>query len=106
MNLHRYSVIAVVTLVMAASGCGTGPVEEKITVSSASIVDGVRKTLEVYEKTGMLDSGISSLEADINTIKNSNRSQGEELSKICGELKLLTERDAIKKKAKEMLGKL
>lgn len=106
MSLHRYSVIAVVTLGLAASGCGTGPVEEKIAVPSASIVDGVRKTLEVYEKTGMLGSGISSLEADIITIKNSNRSQGEELLKICNELKLLTARDAIKKKAKEMLGKL
>ncbi len=106
MSLHRYSVVAVVTMSLAVSGCGTGPVEEKIAVPSASIVESVRKTLEVYEKTGMLGSGISSLEADILSIKNSNRAKGEELLKICSELKLLTARDEIKKKATEMLGKL
>lgn len=106
MSLHRYSVIAVVTLSLAVSGCGTGPVEEKIVVPSASIVDSVRKTLEVYEQTGTLGSGISSLEADIYSIKSSNRAQGDELLRIWGELKLLTARDEIKKKAKEMLGKL
>ena len=106
MSLHRYSVIAVVTLSLVVSGCGTGPVEEKIAVPHARIVDSMRKTLEIYEKTGMLGSGISSLEADIHSIKNSNRAKGDELLKICSELKLLTARDEIKKKAKEMLGKL
>lgn len=105
MSLHRYSVIAVMTLSLAVSGCG-GPVEEKIAVPSASIVESVRKTLEIYEKTGMLGSGISSLEADILTIKNSNRQKGEALLKICSELKLLTARDDIKKKATEMIAKL
>lgn len=106
MSLHRYSVIAVVTLSLAVSGCGTGPVEEKIAVPSASLIESVRKTLEVYEKTGMLGSGISSLESDILSIKSSNRQKGEELLKICSELKLLTARDDIKKKAKEMIAKL
>ncbi len=62
--------------------------------------------IEIYEKTGMLGSGISSLDADIHAIKGSNRAKGEELLKICNELKALTARDEIKKKAKEMLGKL
>ena len=106
MSLDRYSVIAVVTLSLVVSGCGTGPVEEKIAVPYASMVDGMRKTLEIYEKTGILGSGISSLEADIHSIKNSNPAKGNELLKICSELKLLTARDEIKKKAKEMLGKL
>ena len=106
MSLDRYSVIAVVTLGLVVSGCGTGPVEEKIAVPYASMVDGMRKTLEIYEKTGILGSGISSLEADIHSIKNSNPAKGNELLKICSELKLLTARDEIKKKAKEMLGKL
>ena len=106
MSLHRYSAIAVAILSIAVLGCGTGPVEEKIAVPYARIVDSMKKTLEVYEKTGMLGSGISSLEADIHSIKNSNRAQGDELLKICGELKLLTAREEIKKKATEMLGKL
>jgi len=106
MSLHWYSVIAVVTLSLVVSGCSTGPVEEKIAVPYARIVDNMRKTLEIYEKTGMLGSGISSLEADIHSIKNSNQAKGDELLKICTELKLLTAREEIKKKAKEMLGKL
>ncbi len=106
MNLHRYSVIAVVTLSLAVSGCGTGPVEEKIAVPASSIVESARKTLEIYEKTGTLGSGITSLESDIHFIKDSNRAKGEELLRICNELKLLTARDEIKKKATEMLGKL
>ncbi|HUP80647.1 MAG TPA: hypothetical protein VM260_19010, partial [Pirellula sp.] len=79
MSLHRYRVIAVVTWSLVVSGCGTGPVEEKIAVPYASMVDSMRKTLEIYEKTGMLGSGISSLEADIHSIKNSNRAKGDEL---------------------------
>ena len=105
MNIGRLKLVAVVALSLAVSGCG-GPADTKISVPTSAISANVKKTLEEFEKTGKLTSGISNLEADINGIASQDSAKGEALKKLFRELQVLSKADEIKAKAKEMLGKL
>ena len=105
MRFDRFSLIAVLTCSLVATGCG-GPPDVKVTVQSSAIVTSVRKTLEDFEKTGKMSSAISGLESDINGIKSTDSAKGEKLEKAYRELQGLTKPDDIKAKAKEMIGML
>ncbi len=107
MRFVRLKVIAVVALSLAVSGCGGGgPVDTKISVSASAISANAKKTLEEFEKSGKMGSGITSLESDINGIASEDSTKGEALKKLYRELVGLTKPDEIKAKAKEMIGKL
>jgi|GEM_PF-2007871 len=106
MFMKKFCAIVVVTMSLAVSGCGSGPVDEKITVQSSAIEASVRKTLEGFEKSGQLGSGMTALESDINGIKLSDSAKAETLTKMYRELQGLTKPADIKAKAKEMISKL
>ena len=106
MSFGRLKLIAVVALSLAVTGCGGGPVDTKISVSASAISANAKKTLEEFEKSGKLGSGITSLESDINGIASEDSAKGEALKKLYRELQGLTKADEIKAKAKEMLSKL
>ncbi|MCY7327353.1 MAG: hypothetical protein LH618_02255 [Saprospiraceae bacterium] len=102
----KFWAIAVASLSLAVSGCGSGPVDEKIAVPASAIEASLRKTLEGFEKSGELGSGISGLETDINGIKLSDPAKAETLTKLFNELQGLKKPADIKAKAKEMISKL
>jgi hypothetical protein len=91
---------------LAFSGCGGGPVDEKIPVAVSAIEASAKRTLEEFEKTGKLGSGLTGLESDINGIKTSNPAKAEDLMNSFRELQGLQDAAKIKAKAKEMIGKL
>ena len=105
MSFGRLKVIAVVALSFAVSGCGGGPADTKVTVAASAISANVKKTLQEFESSGKLGSGITSLESDINGIAGEDSSKGEALKKLYRELVGLTKPDEIKAKAKEMISK-
>lgn len=106
MFMKKFCTIVVVTMSLAVSGCGGGPVDEKVTVQSSAIEANVRKTLEGFEKSGQTGSAMTALESDINGIKLSDSAKAEALTKLYRELQGLTKPADIKAKAKEMIGKL
>lgn len=106
MFMKKFCALAVLTMSLAVSGCGGGLVDEKIPVSTSAIEANVRKTLEEFEKTGQLGSGITGLESDINGIQLTNSAKAETLTKLLEELRGLTKPADIKAKAKEMISKL
>lgn len=106
MGFSRLKVFAVLALSLSVCGCGGGPTDTKVTVAASAITASVKKTLEEFEKTGKLGSGITSLGSDINGIASADSAKGEVLKKLYQELQGLTKADDIKAKAKEMLSKL
>ena len=106
MFVKKFWAIVVLTMSLTVSGCGSGPVDEKIAVPSASIEASARKTLEGFEKSGQLGSGMTGLESDINGIKLTDSAKAEALTKLYRELQGLTKPAEIKAKAKEMISKL
>ena len=106
MFMKKFCAIVVVTMSLAVTGCGSGPVDEKITVQTSAIEAHVRKTLEGFEKSGQLGSGITGLESDINGIQLTDSAKAETLTKLFRELQGLTKPADIKAKAKEMISKL
>lgn len=106
MSFGRLKLIAVVVLSLAVTGCGGGPADTKVSVAASAITANARKTLEEFEKSGKLGSGITGLESDINGIAGEDSSKGEALKKLFRELQGLTKPDEIKAKAKEMISKL
>jgi len=106
MFVQKFCAIVVVSLSLAVSGCGGGPVDEKIAVPVSAIEANLRKALEGFEKSGELSSGIGSLETDINGIRASDSAKAETLLKLFRELQGLKKPADIKAKAKEMISKL
>lgn len=106
MFVNKFWAIAVVTLSFGVSGCGRGPVDEKIAVPASAIQDKVRKELEGFEKSGQLGGELDGLKSDINAIKLSDPAKAETLTKLLNELQGLKKPAEIKAKAKEMISKL
>lgn len=106
MFMKKFCTLMVLTISLAVSGCGGGIVDEKIPVQTSAIEANVRKTLEGFEKTGQLGSGITGLESDINGIQLTDSAKAETLTKLFRELQGLTKPADIKAKAKEMISKL
>ena len=105
MRFYKFGMIVVATFGLAVSGCG-GPKDVKVSVQSSEIIANARKTLEEFEKTGKLGSGMTGLESDINGIKSSDSAKGEALTNAYRQLQGLTAPADIKQKAKEMIGLL
>ena len=106
MSFGRLKLMTIVMLSLAVSGCGGGPEDTRISVTASAITANAKKTLEEFEKTGKIGSGITGLNSDINGIASQDSTKGETLKKLYRELQGLTKSDEIKAKAKEMIGKL
>jgi len=106
MFVQKFCAIVVVSVSLAVSGCGGGPVDEKIAVPLSAIEANLRRELQGFEKSGELSSGIGGLETDINAIRASDAVKGETLTKLYQELRGLKKPADIKAKAKEMISKL
>ncbi|MCY2978202.1 MAG: hypothetical protein NTU79_06000 [Planctomycetota bacterium] len=102
----KFCTLVLVTMSLAVSGCGGGPVDEKIALPPSAIEESLRKTLEGFEKSGELGSGISGIEGSIDGIKSSDPAKAETLTKLLNELQGLKKPADIKAKAKEMISKL
>jgi hypothetical protein len=106
MSFNRLKVFAAIAVSLSVFGCGGGPADTKVSVSASAISASAKKTLEEFEKTGKLGSGITGLGSDINGIAAADSAKGEALQKLYRELQGLTKADEIKAKAKEMISKL
>jgi hypothetical protein len=106
MSFYRFGAVVVAALAFSFSGCGGGPVDEKISVAGSAIVDNIRKTLEEFEKTGKTGSALTSLESDINGIKTTDSAKGEALHKGFLELQQANTPEKVKAAAKAMLSSL
>lgn len=105
MKLFRFGSMLALT-VATFSGCGSGPVEERLEVQTSQIGAALKATLENIAKSGKTGSALPALESDINGIKATDKAKGDELHKDFMRMQAATKPDEIKAIAKDMLGKL
>lgn len=105
MKLLRIGSMLALSMAML-SGCGSGPVEEKLEVKTSQISDALKATLDGIAKSGKTGSALPALESDINGIRVTDKAKGDELHKDFMRMQAATKPDEIKAIAKDMLGKL
>jgi hypothetical protein len=98
----------IATLILLASvvGCGPDPNDEETVVTPPAATERIKAVLTDLAATGQMNSGIATLSAEINALRESDPAKADALQKGYEELSTLNNPAQIQAKAKEMLSKL
>ncbi|MEN6493081.1 MAG: hypothetical protein ABFD16_02205 [Thermoguttaceae bacterium] len=95
--------LALAVCVAAVLGCSKGG---EVKQTPAALVQQTKAYLEDLAARGQLDSGMISLQGNLESLKATDPAKAEELLKDYNELNTLRDSSKIKAKAKAMAGKL
>lgn len=87
-------------------GLGCGPSTQSVRVQPPAPEDTIKSTLTHLTETGVIDSGIVSLEESIEKLKETDPDKGNELAADLEKLKSTRNPAAVKSQAQTMLDKL
>ncbi len=96
--------LIVVLGVVAVVGCQDGTTSKSVEPPSAT--DQIKPTLETVAESGVLDSGIMTVEEGLQEMKATDPAKAEELLKDLEELQGMQDPAQIKEKAQAMISKL